>query len=78
VTREAGRHVSVARASPCVISTAFSEIHPQPGVAILAGAVGIWSLVGPASRRVEVYQQQEDIARDVVAAVVQKTDIDRA
>jgi hypothetical protein len=34
-------------------------------------------LIGWQAARVEVYQQQEDIAGDVVEAVVEKTDVER-
>ena len=45
-------------------------------------ALSLWALVSGhwsawQAARVEVYQQQEDIAGDVVEAVIEKTEIDR-
>ena len=50
---------------------------------VYVSALSLWALVSGhwsawQAARVEVHQQQEDIAGDVVEQVVEKTDIDRA
>jgi hypothetical protein len=54
----------------------LSSVTYVSGLSLWALVSGHWSAWQAA--RVEVYQQKEDIARDVVEAVVEKTNVERA